>query len=50
MFEASDAPGLDRNGSLNILKAKLDIWEFVQFLSTGSIEAEIEPQGQVDIG
>ena len=48
MFQTSEQSSLETNGSLHILKAKLKVWEFVQFLSTGSIQENIRP-GQVRV-
>lgn len=45
-FETYEESDLERNGSLLTLKANIQPWEFVQFLSTGTIQKEIQP-GQV---
>ena len=45
-FETSSTSDLENTGNLLTLKADLQPWEFVQFLSTGSIQEEIQP-GQV---
>ena len=45
-FETSGESDLERNGNLLTLKANIQPWEFVQFLSTGTIQEEIQP-GQV---
>lgn len=42
-FETCDKSDLDKNGNLLTLKASLQPWEFVQFLSTGSIQEDIQP-------
>ena len=45
-FETYGESGLETNGNLLTLKANIQPWEFVQFLSTGTIQKEIKP-GQV---
>ncbi|XP_019614926.1 PREDICTED: uncharacterized protein LOC109462774 [Branchiostoma belcheri] len=45
-FESSEIRGCPRHGSLVTLKANLELWEFVQYLSTGRMEENIQP-GQV---
>jgi len=45
-FETYEESDLERNGNLLTLKANIQPWEFVQFLSTGTIQKEIQP-GQV---
>lgn len=45
-FETYEESDLERNGNLLTLKANIQPWEFVQFLSTGTIQEEIQP-GQV---
>lgn len=45
-FESYQDSDLHENGNLLTLKANIQPWEFVQFLSTGTIQAEIQP-GQV---
>jgi len=45
-FETYGESDLERNGNLLTLKANIQPWEFVQFLSTGTIQEEIQP-GQV---
>ena len=45
-FETYSKSDLEGNGNLLTLKANIQPWEFVQFLSTGTIQAEIQP-GQV---
>ncbi|XP_044172268.1 uncharacterized protein LOC122956648 [Acropora millepora] len=42
-FETHSKSDLEKNGNLLTLKANLQPWEFVQFLSTGTIEEEIQP-------
>ena len=42
-FETHSKSYLEKNGNLLTLKANLQPWEFVQFLSTGAIEEEIQP-------
>ncbi|KAI8508137.1 60S acidic ribosomal protein P1 [Branchiostoma belcheri] len=45
-FESSEIRGCPHLGSLVTLKANLELWEFVQYLSTGRMEENIQP-GQV---
>ena len=45
-FETYGESDLETNGNLLTLKANIQPWEFVQFLSTGTIQEEIQP-GQV---
>ena len=45
-FETYQDSDLHENGNLITLKANIQPWEFVQFLSTGTIQEEIQP-GQV---
>ncbi|KAJ7374341.1 60S acidic ribosomal protein P1 [Desmophyllum pertusum] len=45
-FETYGESELEKNGNLLTLKANIQPWEFVQFLSTGTIQEEIQP-GQV---
>ncbi|XP_015766245.1 PREDICTED: tyrosine-protein kinase Fer-like isoform X3 [Acropora digitifera] len=42
-FETHSESALEENGNLLTLKANLQPWEFVQFLSTGNIEEKIQP-------
>ena len=42
-FETSGDSDLDKNGNLLTIKASIQPWEFVQFLSTGTIQEEIQP-------
>ena len=42
-FETHDESDLEKNGNLLTLKAKIQPWEFVQFLSTGTIQEDIQP-------
>ncbi|XP_044172563.1 uncharacterized protein LOC114963820 isoform X2 [Acropora millepora] len=42
-FETHSESDLEKNGNLLTLKANLQPWEFVQFLSTGTIEEKIQP-------
>lgn len=42
-FETYGKSDLERNGNLLTLKANIQPWEFVQFLSTGTIQENIEP-------
>ena len=48
-FETHSVSALEENGNLLTLKANLQPWEFVQFLSTGNIEEKIQP-GRVRLG
>ena len=48
-FETHSKSDLKENGNLLTLKANLEPWEFVQFLSTGTIEEKIQP-GKVRMG
>ena len=48
-FKTDSESDLEKNGNLLTLKANLQPWEFVQFLSTGTIEEEIQP-GKVRLG
>ena len=45
-FETSNDSDLDKKGNLLALKANIQLWEFVQFLSTGEIIEEIK-EGKV---
>ena len=45
-FESSNDSDLDKKGNLLALKANIQLWEFVQFLSTGEIIEEIK-EGKV---
>ena len=45
-FETSNDSDLDKKGNLVALKANIQLWEFVQFLSTGEIIEEIK-EGKV---
>ena len=47
-FETHSKSDLEKNGNLLTLKANLQPWEFVQFLSTGTIQEEIQP-GKVSL-
>ncbi|XP_044174421.1 uncharacterized protein LOC122958076 [Acropora millepora] len=42
-FETHSKSDLEENGNLLTLKANLQPWEFVQFLSPGTIKEEIQP-------
>ena len=42
-FETCDQSDLERDGNLLTLKANIQPWEFVQFLSTGTIQENIQP-------
>ena len=42
-FETCEQSDLERNGNLLTLKANIQPWEFVQFLSTGTIQENIQP-------
>lgn len=42
-FETSDKSDLEANGSLLTLKVTIKPWEFVQLLSTGPIQEDIQP-------
>ncbi|XP_067026413.1 uncharacterized protein [Acropora muricata] len=42
-FETHSKSDLEKNGNLLTVKADLQPWEFVQLLSTGTIEEEIQP-------
>ena len=42
-FETHSKSDLEKKGNLLTLKANLQPWEFVQFLSTGTIAEEIQP-------
>ena len=41
-FETHSKSDLEKNGNLLTLKANLQPWEFVQFLSTGTNEEKIQ--------
>lgn len=42
-FETSGESDLEKDGNLLTLKANIQPWEFVQFLSTGTIQEDIQP-------
>ncbi|XP_073233665.1 uncharacterized protein [Porites lutea] len=42
-FETSDKSDLEANGNLLTLKVTIKPWEFVQLLSTGTIQEDIQP-------
>lgn len=42
-FETSGKSDLEKDGNLLTLKANIQPWEFVQFLSTGTIQEDIQP-------
>lgn len=42
-FETSGESDLEKDGSLVTLKANIQPWEFIQFLSTGTIQEDIQP-------
>ena len=42
-FETSGESELGNDGNLLTLKANIQPWEFVQFLSTGTIQEDIQP-------
>ena len=42
-FETSDKSDLEANGNLLTLKVTVKPWEFVQLLSTGTIQEDIQP-------
>ena len=48
-FETHSKSDLEENGNLLTLKANLQPWEFVQFLSPGTIKEKIQP-GIVRLG
>ena len=48
-FETSGESDLEKDGNLLTLKANIQPWEFVQFLSTGTIQEDIQP-GKVTKG
>lgn len=48
-FETSEKSELEANGSLLTLKVIIKPWEFVQLLSTGTIQEDIQPGEVFDI-
>lgn len=42
-FETSDKSDVEENGNLLTMKVDIKPWEFVQLLSTGTIQEDIQP-------